>query len=66
VGVVFVIMSGLCLLVCGVCVCYCDGGCVCYCVGVVFVIVWGSCLLLFGVRVFYCVGVVFGCSNLIN
>jgi hypothetical protein len=30
--------SGLCLLLCG--------GCVCYCVGVVFVVVWGLCLLL--------------------
>jgi len=35
---VFVIVWGLCLLLCGCCVCYC--------VGVVFVIVWGLCLLL--------------------
>ena len=37
-GVVFVIVLGLCLLLCG--------DCVCYCVGVVFVIVWGLWLLL--------------------
>ena len=37
-GVVFVIVWGLCLLLCE--------GCVCYCVGVVFVIVRGLCLLL--------------------
>jgi len=37
VGVVFVIVWGLC---------YCVGGSVCYCVGVVFVIVWGLRLLL--------------------
>ena len=38
VGVVFVIMWGLCLLLCGV----------------VFVIVWGLCLLLCGGCVCYC------------
>ena len=44
-------MWGMCLLLCG--------GCVCYCVGVVFVIVWWLCLLLCGSCVCYCVGVVF-------
>ena len=39
-GFEFVIVCGLCLLLCG--------GCVCYCVGIVFVIVWGLCLLLCG------------------
>ena len=42
-GVVFVIVWGSCLLVCGG----------------VFVMVWSLCLLLFGVCVCYCVGVVF-------
>ena len=37
-GVVFVIVWGLCLLLCG--------GCVCYCVEVVFVILWGLFLVL--------------------
>jgi len=38
-GVVFVIMWGLCLLLCGwLCLLLC-GGCVCYYVGVVFVVV---------------------------
>ena len=52
-GLVFVIVYGLCLLLCMGCVCYCVWvvfvivwGCVFYCVGVVFVIVWGLCLLL--------------------
>jgi len=81
VGVVFVIVWGLCLLLCGDCVCYCVGdvfvivwglcllwcgGCVCYCVGVVFVIVWGSCLLLCGGCVCLCHFFFFGCSNLIT
>jgi len=41
VGVVFVIVWGLCLLLCR--------GCISYCVRVVFLIVWGLCLLLWGV-----------------
>jgi len=63
---------GLCLLLCGGCVCYCEwvvfvvmwglcsllcGACVCYCLWVVFVVVWGLCVLL---------SVLFGCSNLIT
>ena len=44
--VVFVIVSGLCLLLCG--------GCVHYYVGLVFVIVCGLCLLLCGGCVCYC------------
>ena len=47
----FVIVWGLCLLLCGCCVCYS--------VGVVFVIVWGLCLSLCGCCVCYSVGVVF-------
>jgi len=53
VGVVFVILWGLCLLLCG--------GCVCYCERVVFVIVWVLRLLLCGGCVCYCVGVVLLC-----
>jgi len=68
-----VIVWGLCLLLCGGCVCYCVGvvfvimgvlclllwgGCVCYCVGVVFVIM-GGCVLLWGGCVCYCGAVVF-------
>jgi len=50
VGVLFVIVWGLYLLLCGGCV---------YCVGVVFVIVGGLCLLLFGGCACYCGEVVF-------
>ena len=64
-GVVFVIVWGLCLLLCG--------GCVCYCAVAVFVIVWGLCLLLCGgLCLLLCGGCVcvchffFGCSNLIT
>ena len=46
-GVVFVIVRGLCLLLCGV-VFVIMRGCFCYCEGVVFVIVRGLCLLLWG------------------
>ena len=49
-GFVFVIVWGLCLLLCG--------GCVCYYVVVVFVIMWWLCLLLCGV-VFIIVNKVF-------
>ena len=52
VGVVFVIVWGLCFLLCVGYVCYCVGGCICNClescvcnsVGVVLVIVWVLCL----------------------
>ena len=72
-GVLFVIVWGLCLLLRGSCVIVCGvvfvvvwglclllcEGCVCYCVRVVFVIVWGLCLLLFGGFACYYVEVVF-------
>ena len=64
VGVVFVVVWGLCLLLCGGCVCYCLGfvllfvGCVCHCVGVVFVIVIIVWLLKFNNVVWDDVGVV--------
>ena len=45
--VVFVIVWGLCFLLCG--------SCVCYCVGVVFVIM-GGCVFYCGCCVCYCVG----------
>jgi len=62
---VFVIVWGLCLLLCGGCVYYC-GCCVCYCVGVVFVIVWVLCLLLcLGCVFHYEISLLFGCSKLI-
>ena len=44
VGVMSLIVRGLCLIVLRLCLLLC-GGCVCDCVGVVFVIVWGSCSL---------------------
>ena len=50
-GVLFVIVCGLCILL--------FGGCVCYCVGVVSDNVWGFYLVLNGGCVSYCVGVVF-------
>ena len=59
-GVVFVIVWGLCLLLCGGVVFVIVWGlCLLLCGGVVFVIVWGLCLLLCGGCVCYCVGVVF-------
>ena len=68
-GVVFVVVRGLCLLLCGVvllcggCVCYYKRvvfvivwGCVCYYERIVFVIVRGLSLLLYGGCLSYCVG----------
>ena len=69
-GDVFVIVLGLCLLLCGV-VLLCRY-CVCYCVGVVFVTVWGMCLLLCGGMFVLVWGLclslsfLFCCSNLIT